>query len=178
MTSIIKVDQIQTAAGATPTAGDLGINTTGNVINVAFADTNSKYAATASFSFLPINYTPKYSNSKLLITYNVGIGLSNVNGSVGIRRDGSFIGTQVQTAYVGPIQGLNSADDGIGASRAYDINMETYQLMDTPNTTSQVTYDFYWALNSGNSGNVYLNRQSTDNGGSTVSTVSIIEIAG
>ena len=28
MTSIIKVDQIQTAAGATPTASDLGINST------------------------------------------------------------------------------------------------------------------------------------------------------
>ena len=178
MTSIIKVDTLQKANGSTPTAADLGINITGTVINVGFADTNSKYAATAAFSFLPINYTPKYSNSKLLVTYNVGIGLSNVNGSVGIRRDGSFVGTQVQTAYVGPIHGLNSADDGIGASRAYDINMETYQLIDTPNTTSQVTYDFYWALNSGNNGTMYLNRQSTDNGGSTVSTVSIIEIAG
>ena len=32
MTSIIKVDQIQTAAGNVPTAGDLGINTTGTVL--------------------------------------------------------------------------------------------------------------------------------------------------
>lgn len=32
MTSIIKVDQIQTAAGGIPTAGDLGIDTTGTVL--------------------------------------------------------------------------------------------------------------------------------------------------
>jgi hypothetical protein len=32
MTSIIKVDQIQTAAGGVPTAGDLGIDTTGTVL--------------------------------------------------------------------------------------------------------------------------------------------------
>lgn len=32
MTSIIKVDQIQTAAGGVPTAGDLGLNTTNTVL--------------------------------------------------------------------------------------------------------------------------------------------------
>ena len=38
MTSIIKVDTLQKANGATPTAADLGINTTGNFINVSFAE--------------------------------------------------------------------------------------------------------------------------------------------
>ena len=33
MTSIIKVDQIQTAAGAAPTANRLRINTTGSVLS-------------------------------------------------------------------------------------------------------------------------------------------------
>jgi len=36
MTSIIKVDQIQTAAGSTPTAADLGINTTGTVLKTHY----------------------------------------------------------------------------------------------------------------------------------------------
>jgi hypothetical protein len=36
MTSIIKVDQIQTAAGAAPTAADLGINVTGNVLKTHY----------------------------------------------------------------------------------------------------------------------------------------------
>ena len=34
MTSIIKVDTLQKANGATPTAADLGINTTGTVLQV------------------------------------------------------------------------------------------------------------------------------------------------
>ena len=37
MTSIIKVDQIQLANGSTPTAADLGINTTGSVLQVLSA---------------------------------------------------------------------------------------------------------------------------------------------
>ena len=34
MTSIIKVDQIQTAAGSTPTAADLGVNISGSLLQV------------------------------------------------------------------------------------------------------------------------------------------------
>ena len=37
MTSILKVDTLQKANGATPTAADLGINTTGNVLQVGNA---------------------------------------------------------------------------------------------------------------------------------------------
>ena len=36
MTSIIKVDQIQTLAGAAPTAADLGINVTGSVLKTHY----------------------------------------------------------------------------------------------------------------------------------------------
>jgi len=44
MTSIIKVDQIQNAAGGVPTAGDLGINTTGTVLQVVQTyNENSSY---------------------------------------------------------------------------------------------------------------------------------------
>ena len=42
MTSIIKVDQIQTASGSTPTATDLGINTTGTVLQVVSGITQSQ----------------------------------------------------------------------------------------------------------------------------------------
>ena len=55
MTSIIKVDTIQTTAGTAPTAGDLGINTTGTVLQVKCVEwdtqlTDSTYAEKDFFS--------------------------------------------------------------------------------------------------------------------------------
>ena len=55
MTSIIKVDTIQTTAGTAPTAGDLGINTTGTVLQVKCVEwdtqlTDSTYAEKDLFS--------------------------------------------------------------------------------------------------------------------------------
>ena len=41
MTSIIKVDQIQTAAGGVPTAADLGLNVSGAVVNATRWTTSS-----------------------------------------------------------------------------------------------------------------------------------------
>lgn len=38
MTSILKVDTLQTAAGGVPTVGDLGINTTGSVLQRQFVE--------------------------------------------------------------------------------------------------------------------------------------------
>ena len=43
MTSIIKVDTLQKANGATPTAADLGINTTGTVLQVVSGSTSSEH---------------------------------------------------------------------------------------------------------------------------------------
>jgi hypothetical protein len=71
MTSIIKVDQIQTAAGATPTAGDLGINTTGTVLKVSHFtnNTNTSLSAVNPYSLWSgINVIKSVSNSKLIIT--------------------------------------------------------------------------------------------------------------
>ena len=72
MASIIKVDTIQTAAGGTPTAADLGLNTTGSVLQVV--SSNNGYAVTTSSSYvdtgLQQTITPIATNSKFLITCN------------------------------------------------------------------------------------------------------------
>ena len=50
MASIIKVDQIQTAAGGTPTAADLGLNVTGGVIAVTEYKPSSATVNTSSYA--------------------------------------------------------------------------------------------------------------------------------
>ena len=67
MSSILKVDQIQLTNGNTPTAGDLGLNTTGSVLQT-LNNTLTSQTGTTSTSFvttgLSVTITPKYANSK------------------------------------------------------------------------------------------------------------------
>ncbi len=77
MTSIIKVDQIQTASGATPTADDLGINVTGTILtSKTFRIPSSAYnvavASTGIVQWFSESFTTVRANSKVLITYHSG----------------------------------------------------------------------------------------------------------
>jgi len=79
MSSIIKVDTLQTAAGGVPTAADLGINTTGSVLQVVqeyVASTGG--VATTSTAFAPsgiiASLTPKFSNSLILVNFSSTMG--------------------------------------------------------------------------------------------------------
>jgi hypothetical protein len=76
MTSIIKVDQIQTAAGAVPRIGDIGINDTGTllqVVNLAMPVGTIQYT-TNSLSWDSINNsetiaTSKATNSRWVVNF-------------------------------------------------------------------------------------------------------------
>ena len=70
MASIIKVDQIQTAAGGTPTAADLGITGTGKVLQVVqTVKTNTETSSSGSYvdSGLSVTITPSSTSSKILL---------------------------------------------------------------------------------------------------------------
>ena len=82
MASIIKVDTIQTAAGGTPTAADLGLNTTGSVVNVyryeyeiTASNGGTNTIATTSFTdfrgLSSISYTPQSTGNKLIIDFRI-----------------------------------------------------------------------------------------------------------
>jgi hypothetical protein len=96
MTSIIKVDQIQLANGSTPTAGDLGLNTTGSVIQTGYGSllpgrdfngdvgtTSTSYinlAGSVSGTVLGASLNDVKSTSVLLFTYTGGL-VRNGNGT-------------------------------------------------------------------------------------------------
>lgn len=81
MTGILKVDTIQNNNGTIPTAKDLGLDISGNIVQVVNHITTTRLAAdapgtstiTASSGVLytSFNFTPKYSTSKLLLTSTV-----------------------------------------------------------------------------------------------------------
>ena len=81
MSSILKVDQIQLSNGNTPTAGDLGLNTTGSVLQVTDADGSQATSTTVGswINIMSATITPTATNSKILVishytTYGGGTG--------------------------------------------------------------------------------------------------------
>ena len=75
MTSIIKVDTLQKANGSTPTAADLGINTTGNVIHTEmFTNAEDQDVQTNTWTEVwTFSYTPKLTNSKLIFSSSLDL---------------------------------------------------------------------------------------------------------
>ena len=70
MSSIIKVDQIQLANGSTPTAGDLGLNVSGSLVNVQRNHFASYVAVTTTGSWVSafeVTYTPQKIGNKILV---------------------------------------------------------------------------------------------------------------
>ena len=158
MTSIIKVDQIQTAAGAAPTAADLGINTTGNVLQVVQSTLGQTSVTHATSSFTAtghtVTITPKFSTSKVLL-YVLGGGQylpqGNTMGSVTIYRGSTNIGSSTR--------GLQSFYT-VGTT-GFTITPHGMMVLDSPSTTSATTYQTYaktdggtYQYNGGDRGNV------------------------
>ena len=140
MASILKVDQIQTAAGGTPTAADLGINTTGTVLQVVSDVRNYSGSVTISATSytslgIAINITPKYASSKIIITYDLGmIYNQNMSSSLAVARNNVVINAGPGNAY------------GHYWWNASSTNFYTPMMLttvDEPNTTQQVTYDLF-----------------------------------
>jgi hypothetical protein len=182
MTSIIKVDQIQTAAGTAPTAADLGINTTGTVLQVVnnIRTTSMTWASTAIVDQLAATITPKSTSSKILVQCHiVGTGQHgwlNVL-AMSMRRDSTFIAKFTE----GGSTTNNNGWASMGGPAYADSGriMETFSLsyLDSPITTNATVYTL--ASRSDNaSATVYTGRWSLNTDAGAVTTLTLTEIAG
>jgi len=188
MTSIIKVDQIQTLAGAAPTAADLGINVTGSVLQVVqTVDTTQVYynPAAENTDLITATITPISTSSKILIMLNAKIGGTNGNGGLGLRRNTTWIGGSGNTVTGGDsLHGANSfiaADDALNgfyySTNTWGMSNLIHMYLDSPSTTSATTYKVSVDSSTG----VFIrgwNRAENGNGGSGTSTFTLMEIAG
>jgi hypothetical protein len=140
---------------------------TGSVLQaVTFYDQTYVTTASTSYSDLPLtlNITPKYSTSKIMVIANVFIGASGGRGtSLRLVRNSTTI--------------MNFANGAgqLGGTSAYTNLCTGYPItyIDSPASTSAVTYKIQWAAISG-SGlyNWY------DNNAYTASSITLLEIAG
>jgi hypothetical protein len=91
MTSIIKVDQIQNAAGGVPTAGDLGVNVTsedmptGTVVSYYYKECETNLSLTSTANVVVPDYsftvTPKKLGNKFVIVANLHTYIGAAGGN-------------------------------------------------------------------------------------------------
>ena len=156
MSSILKVDTIQTTSGATPTITDLGIaNAAGAVLQVVHGTLPTTVSSTgASGSDYLVNIglsatiTPKASNSKILIDVSMYIGSDQSNSggylqSYLIYKAGSIFNDVHGTSEGGRRRvagSINMYDTG-GTYTTYRMGMLSGTHMDTNvGTTSATTF--------------------------------------
>ena len=121
---------------------------------------------------LSVQITPSSSSNKILVFASVhGVTLQNVVGFLRTYRDNVAVG-------IGNTSGSRSTISGaIKETTSYDIQHSSWNFIDSPSTTDQITYKIQVYSN----GTVYINRPSTtaDNWsvGVTVSSITLMEIA-
>jgi len=165
MSSIIKVDQIQLSNGNTPTAKELGVNISGNVVQHTFSNTlvNTSASGSSYVTAVQISFTPKYNNSSLLII-----------GTLRWQESTNVYGAQFRirdiTNSTNILEITNYATYADAAINVIDIECVQGFVASTNNTTART-----YALQAANYGNatVSFNPNTTN-----TTALSILEIAG
>ena len=168
--STIKVDAIKTRAGNVPKAGDLGLNITGTVLQVVNAtfDTKTDFTNNGSFSnsHITADITPSSTSNKVLVTINTVVSVDDTVNTfrfLKIGRNGSEASN---------IKILRSSYQNSGGADVQDL---TIQHLDSPSSTSSVTYSLM--ADAQNVGMAVGGRMSSTNA-NQISSITLMEIAG
>ena len=188
MTSIIKVDQIQNTAGGVPTAADLGINTTGSVLQVVSDTVTAPSTISPGTTFtaypnLAATITPISASSKIYVSAYCTWAANIVNQDIMIRiaRNGSGV-------FIGDARNSNTrATYGQGDAVA-KVHFEwgsvifSTAFLDSPNSTNSQTYTIQFATGFAQGSSIYLGQQGVNSSGSeqntAPATIVLMEIAG
>lgn len=148
MTSIIKVDQIQTLAGTVPTASDLGLNIatadmpSGSVLQVAnvYSTNSIVTTSTARLSLDSYTFTPLRSGSKFVITFFLQANFGGVNHGFGayMYKDGVEIAASgnehsiylntVTDAYIGSSWSFINSGSTAGTPIVFELRAQSYRV--------------------------------------------------
>ena len=193
MASKIKVDQLETADGSGTIAlqnqlsGMTGASMpTGSVLQVLSDEltstvTSSQLASSGNFTDtgLSITITPSSTSSKIIITGMVNTGSQNSGDGVCVLRllrDSTSIAIG-DAAGNRPRLPTGRGSESAGANT---ILTKTLHWVDSPNTTSAVTYKVQFAARGAGSLSAYINRTHSDTDNTetqrTASLLSVMEV--
>jgi hypothetical protein len=143
------------------------------VVNVT--DTTQKTMSVGSLgSLMTASITPTRSSSKILITVNALVSNGTAGGLVVVRlsKSGTVLSPSVNFSFfTGSPNGHSVIADFNNTRNLIPYNLN---LMDSPNTTSQVTYSFDGGAASGSTG--FFNRWGLDSNWGGISSMTLMEI--
>ena len=142
--STLYVDNLQPNLGG-------GVLIPGHVVQVVNNSTDQQFTNTTTsfveFTALATTITPKSSSSKILVTVNLMGGGYNNNVSGGQENTGYFIVCRdTSTNIISQKRYENYQYDGAGSQTRFAISTS---FLDSPATTSAVTYRVYGRVDSG-----------------------------
>ena len=181
MTSQLRVDKIVPVDGA-PSGGGGGIvqvQSTTLTTNVNVTIASGANTTFYDVSGLSVNITPKFSTSKILVMVQMNIGTDQSTQRIGVRlrRDSTTIGASTETGNSNNVGTVTSLEH----HRVYQSQSVNFHFLDSPSTTSQVTYKPQVAQeNSGGSSMVYINRVDGNNNNTYYngsSTITVMEVS-
>ena len=132
----------------------------------------NNFSAMTDIPGLSVDITPSRSDSKILVSYHLYIGGNNTVTYIRLLRDST--GLAIPSGVVNGSTGVNFTTT---SSNGF-MHTNSFQFLDSPATTSSVTYKLQWAGNSSGYA-LYLNRYP---GGSTSyigsSSLTVMEVSG
>ena len=168
MSSELRVDRILPVDGAPSDSGSnplyLGA---GGVVQVVYAQTRTQQSTTSS-SFtdatnLFVDITPKFSTSKMLITFHTVAQVSGTRARFDIHKS-------TTNSRISAHSGDNNRDHGITAFEGSNINHSVnFSIMDIAGTTSNIRYKVQFNNTGGNTTFIQ--------GGYSVGTLTVMELS-
>lgn len=158
-------------------AGGLTSASNGRILQVVqtikvdtFTTTSTSYTNITGMS---VSITPFSASNKILVVVSANTGTDNTyRCALGLTRNSTLIGG-------GTAVGSRSSSIGAGSSPGYMAENVSYMYLDSPATTSAVTYQLQGVMQSG--GAMYFNYTLDDNNdpsmGRFASTMTVMEVA-
>jgi hypothetical protein len=173
MASILNVDQVKNANGTTSPP----VSIPGHIIqmqsSVSTAASSISSQTYADIPSMTATITPTSTSSKILIQVSFGLLCSNSTGTGcmmkllrGSTEIGQGVGADTHNVFMQNYDGANSV-----------FHQASHMFVDSPSSTSAITYKMQWAL-TGSGETWYMNRRGSDNYARTSSTFLLTEIAG
>ena len=185
--STLKTNTIQAATGSNVSiASGNVLQAPGHVLQVKSATLTDVQSISVAdtrtdITNLSVSITPSSTSSKILVNTHISYGGSsnNLYASGNLLRDSTAIG--VNTTATGNQLNISFGLNLVGvANETYKLRNSSMTFLDSPSTTSALTYKVQGRLDA--NGTLYINRTgqdaNADYGSRGISTLTVMEIAG
>ena len=146
------------------------------VVSTTKTDTASSSSSSfADISGMAVTITPSATSSKIYLTGYVHLGINDARYSIYLKFTGGNTASYIGDAATG-VECANHVRMS-NANSSYEQESSPLMYLDSPNTTSAITYQLQWAIQ--DSQTAYLNRAYTLDAdrGNTASTLTAMEVA-